>query len=222
MADFVIIPAYNEEQHIAEVVRGALTYVSPVVVVDDGSRDRTAEKAEAAGAHVLRHKVNLGKGAALKTGCDYALAQGAQRLVVMDADGQHNPEKIPQFLAALGNGGIVFGARAVPRTMPKVLLFGNKFMSFLLRTLYDISLHDSQCGYRAFTAEAYPLLRWGALNYYVETEMAIRAGRASLQYAEVPIETIYKDNYKGTTIIDGMGIVAKMIGERMVSGKGSG
>ncbi len=222
MADFVVIPAYNEELHISKVVQGALAYVSHVVVVDDGSSDHTGEKAEAAGAHILRHKVNLGKGAALKTGCDYALARGAQRLVVMDADGQHEPKKIPQFFAALESTSIVFGARTVPKTMPTVLLFGNTGMSFLLRTLYHISLQDSQCGYRAFRAEAYPLLRWEALNYYVETEMAIRAGRASLPYLEIPIETIYNDNYKGTTVLDGIGIVAKMIGERVFGVRGSG
>ncbi|MBI2666646.1 glycosyltransferase family 2 protein [Candidatus Woesearchaeota archaeon] len=212
-SEIIIIPSYNEEKHIAAVIKEAKKY-APVIVVDDGSKDNTAAVAKTAGATVLRHKVNLGKGAALKTGCEYALAQGAQHLVSMDADGQHNPTKIPLFLAELKQHDIVLGARAVPESMPLILLAGNKIINTTLGLLYGIHLKDSQCGYRAFTAEAYQKVRWGARNYYVETEMVIRAGKKHLQYTQIPIETIYYDKYKGTTVIDGITIVARMIGAR--------
>ena len=211
--DFIIVPSYNEEQRLAAVIAEAKKH-APVIVVDDGSKDRTAAVAEQAGATVLRHKVNLGKGAALKTGSDYALTQGAQRIVVMDADGQHNPTKIPLFFAGLEEHDIVLGARAVPESMPFILLTGNKIINTTLGILYGIYRGDSQCGYRAFTADAYRKVRWGASNYYVETEMVIRAGKKHLRYTQIPIETIYHDKYKGTTVIDGVTIVARMIGAR--------
>ena len=211
----VVIPAHNESERIGRVIRAAQKHVKNIIVVDDGSQDDTAHQATEAGATVLRHKVNLGKGAALKTGCDYALQQGAQQFVVMDADGQHNPEKIPEFLAALQQHDIALGARTVPESMPLVMLVGNKVINRTLSTLYKINITDSQCGYRSFTAAAYQRLRWEAQNYYVETEMIIKAGKNRLKYRQIPIETIYSDKYKGTTVVDGLMIVAKMIGWRL-------
>ena len=98
---FAIIPAHNEQKSISEVIRKAKAYVDEVVLVDDGSKDRTAELGGRSGAVVLRHIVNLGKGAALKTGCDYAVRKGAQFIVAIDADTQHNPTDIPKFIEKL-------------------------------------------------------------------------------------------------------------------------
>ncbi len=215
MTTAVVIPAHNEGERIGPVIRAAQKHVENIIVVDDGSEDDTARRAEETGATVLRHRVNLGKGAALKTGCEYALQQGAERLVVMDADGQHNPNKIPEFLAALQQHDIALGARTVPDSMPLVMLVGNKVINQTLSTLYNITITDSQCGYRSFTAAAYQKIRWEALNYYVEMEMVIKAGKKRLKYTQIPIETIYSDKYKGTTVLDGLMIVAKMIGWRL-------
>lgn len=214
--DVVIIPAYNEERHIAQVVAGALQHVSTVIVVDDGSRDSTSEKAEKSGAQVLRHRVNLGKGAALKTGCDYALQQGASRMVVIDADGQHDPQEIPRFLELLQQKDIIFARRKVSAAMPFVLKFGNRFISLAATALYGVRIHDTQCGYRAFTAPAYQKVRWTATDYFMETEMIINTGKHHLNYTEYPIETIYADRYKGTTVVDGMKIVLKLCGRRLI------
>lgn len=216
MTNAVVIPAHNEEGQIGKVVQKARRYVQSVIVIDDGSQDGTASQAEKAGATVLQHRVNLGKGAALKTGCEYALQQGVQHLVTMDADGQHNPEKIPEFLTALQQHEIAFGARTMPRSMPLVMRLGNNAINQTFSILYDIAISDSQCGYRSFTAAAYQQIRWEALNYYVETEMVIKAGKKKLKYVEIPIETIYNDRYKGTTVIDGMMIVAKMISGKVL------
>ena|SRR3989344_2488577 len=215
IAEVVIIPAYNEGKTIFEVISKTKSFAKDIMVVDDGSWDNTSAEAARAGAVVLRHKVNLGKGAALKTGCDFAVRQGAQKIVTMDADGQHDPKEIPSFVSALDQHQIAFGSRKAPKSMPGVFKFGNKVITKTLQTLYGVRVEDSQCGYRSFRAEAYPQIRWEATDYYVETEMAIRTGKKKLTHTTVPIETIYADKYKGTTVIDGVAIVAKMIGWRL-------
>ncbi len=210
--EVVIIPAFNEGKTIFEVVTKTKKFAQNILVVDDGSQDNTAIEAAKAGATVLKHKVNQGKGAALKTGCDYVVQQGAQKIITMDADGQHDPKEIPLFISALDQYDLAFGSRKAPKSMPAVLKFGNKAITKTLQTLYGVTVEDSQCGYRSFRADAYKHLRWEATDYYVETEMAIRAGKKKLKHTIIPIETIYADKYKGTTVFDGVGIVVKMIG----------
>ncbi len=205
----IIIPARNEEKTVADVVLRALHY-GKVIVVDDGSDDQTGQLAREQGAVVLRHIMNLGKGAALKTGCEYQLRQGADALVVIDADAQHNPDKIPLFLQQLKTHDVVFGYRTFSRTMPFIFRFGNKFINALAHLLYGIKLRDTQCGYRAFTSTVYAKIRWRSSDYSVESEMVARVGKRKLSYAEIPIETVYLDRYKGTTVFDGVKIVLKM------------
>jgi glycosyltransferase involved in cell wall biosynthesis len=212
---FVVIPAYNEGGTIQNVVREAKKKIDNIIVVDDGSQDSTMQMAQEAGALVLSHRVNLGKGAALKTGCDYAVRKGADRIIVMDGDGQHDPSEISSFLSSLDHHDIVFGFRTVPKTMPLVMLLGNKLMSRALQLMYGINIKDSQCGYRGFTVFAYAAIKWDALDYYIETEMIVRSSKSKLIYTQVPIKTIYNDNYKGTTVVDGMVILIKMMGWRI-------
>ncbi len=215
MVVYAVIPAHNEQTTIRGTIAGIQRYVNHIIVVDDGSVDRTSEAIKDTGAIVLRHRVNLGKGAALKTGCDYALMKGAEKIVVLDADGQHEPAEIPAFLQALNNADIVFGSRQRSISMPLVLKFGNWFINKTLQRLSAISVQDSQCGYRAFTVEAYRKIRWHASDYYMETEMIINAGKHALRSAHVPIRTIYADKYKGTTVLDGIKIVLKILGGRI-------
>ncbi|MBI4153091.1 glycosyltransferase family 2 protein [Candidatus Woesearchaeota archaeon] len=210
MSVFIVIPARNEERTIPEIVIQAKRF-GTVVVVDDGSDDNTSGIAEKAGAIVLHHIVNIGKGGALKTGCDFALMHGADRIVAIDADAQHDPRQIPAFLSSLETHDIVFGYRTFSKNMPRVLQFGNSFINLVASLLYHVSLHDTQCGYRAFTAAAYKKLRWTAHDYSVESEMVSNTGKKKLCYAQVPIKTIYLDNYKGTTVLDGIKIVMKML-----------
>lgn len=215
MNTIALIPAYNEEKTITAVIAKTKSYVEQVIVIDDGSVDNTPLEAARAGAVVLKHKVNLGKGAALKTGCEYALQHGAQKIVVLDADGQHDPAEIPKFMEALEQHDIVFSYRKVPDTMPFMMRFGNSFINRALRVIYQVNVQDSQCGYRAFTAAAYPKIRWDTQDYYVETEMILRVGKKKLKHTSIPIETIYADKYKGTTVLDGFKIVTKMIGGKL-------
>jgi len=209
---FAVIAAYNEEKEIASVIRGVKNHIVPeqIIVVDDGSKDNTKKTSLDEGATVLKNVINVGKGAALKTGCDYAIRQGASAIVVLDADNQHDPKEIPKFLEALKNNDIVFGVRKFNKNMPFVLKLGNTFIKHASRTLYGINLKDSQCGYRAFTAETYKKIRWTVSDYSLESEMVANVGVHKLKFAEVPIETIYSDKYKGTTVIDGIKIVGNL------------
>ncbi|MBS3117012.1 glycosyltransferase family 2 protein [Candidatus Woesearchaeota archaeon] len=214
--DYIVIPAYNEGKKLGEVIRKAQECGENIVVVDDGSSDDTFQQAKQCGVTVLKHLVNMGKGAALKTGCDFAYKQGAERYVVLDSDGQHDPKEIPRFFKELEKQDIVFGYRQLSPTMPLVLKFGNWFINRTLATLFHIDLQDSQSGYRAFTRKAYEQIRWEATDYYMETEMIIKAGRKKLLYTQIPIETIYGDKYKGTTVLDGVKIVVKMLGSKVL------
>ncbi len=212
---FAIIPAYNEENRVADVVTNAKRYVDKVIVVDDGSFDRTYDVAKNAGAVTLKHIVNLGKGAALKTGCDYAITQGADMLIVLDADTQHDPEEIPNFIKTLKEADIVFGSRKETENMPIILRFGNFVINLATRILFKISLKDTQSGYRAFTADSYKKIRWQASDYSMESEMIANVGKKRLKYKEILIKTIYSDKYKGTTVMDGVKIVMNMFWWRL-------
>jgi len=212
---FVVIPAHNEENNIRKVISKTKKYISNIIVVDDGSKDKTSEEAEKEGIIVLKHIINVGKGAALKTGCDYAVKHGASKIIVLDADAQHEPSQIPAFLKELKNADAVLGYRELSKEMPFILKFGNWFINKITKLLYGISLHDTQCGYRAFTVNAYKKIRWKSPDYSMESEMIANIGKRNLRYREIPIKTIYSDRYKGTTIIDGIKIVCNLFWWRL-------
>lgn len=212
---WAVIPAYNEERHIASVLEETKRYVQNIVVVDDGSSDRTYDLAVAADVHVLRNIVNMGKGSTLRTGCEYALMNGAESIVALDSDGQHKPSEILLLVDALHGADIVFGCRKLTSDMPAILKFGNWFITNSVRLLFGIAIQDTQSGFRAFTADAYRRIRWKASDYSVESEMIANAGKQGLKYREVTISTIYNDKYKGTTVIDGIKIVFNMLLWRM-------
>ena len=151
---YIIIPAYNESKNIEKVIKKTKKYCKNIIIVDDGSSDNTYLTAKKTGVIVLGHIVNLGKGAALKTGCDFAIKKGAEIIISLDADGQHDPKEIPKFLEALKDCNIVLGYRKLNKKMPLVLKLGNWFISFITRFLYRINIKDTQCGYRAYSKEA--------------------------------------------------------------------
>jgi glycosyltransferase involved in cell wall biosynthesis len=216
MKTVAVIPAYNEEKHVGDVVREAKNHVDSVIVVDDGSKDATYEEAERSGAIALRHVVNMGKGFALQTGCEKAVTMG-DLIVVLDADGQHDPKEIPGMLKTLEKEGLdmVIGARPTDKNMPAVLKAGNWWIKSMSSALFAIKAKDTQSGFRAFTKGAYDKIKWTSMGYFVETEMLINASKKNLRYREVPIKTIYHDNYKGTTLIDGIRISLNMLEYRI-------
>lgn len=211
-----IIPAFNEATRIGPVITGALRHVSRVLVVDDCSHDETAHIAHQAGATVIRHPINLGKSGALKTGCKAALLLGATTIVFLDADGQHDPEDIPNLLAALRQGAdVALGTRSDWKLMPRSRRLGNFLVAYVMRIFFSVQAIDVQCGFRAFRAEVLPKIAWQSKRYHADAEMMARVGKHKLTCFEVPIKTIYHEHYKGMTIIDGLGLLYYLVIWRM-------
>lgn len=210
---FAVIPARNEEDHLEDVIRETMRYVEKVIVVDDASRDRTGEIAEKAGALVLRHIVNLGLGGSLKTGCDAASLLGAKAIVTLDGDGQHDPSEIPKLVKTMkkNNADAVFGERRFNKNMPLMKKVGNHFFHLYSKLFFGIKVKDTQTGFRLFTAEAYKKIRWTSRDYAVASEMLINAENSGVKYVPQEVRTIYHDDYKGTTILDGLKIANKML-----------
>lgn len=212
---FVIIPVHNEEGRIEQVLQGVKKYADHIIVVDDGSSDRTylaAKNAAGKNIMVLRHKINLGKGAAVKTGCEAALKLGAQIFIIMDGDGQHSPDDIPKLVEKLKNDDLDFvcGARTFDKNTPIIRALGNKFITKIIKILSDISLDDVLCGFKGFTAQAYQKIIWVSADYSMEPEIVIRVRKNNLKYGQVPIQTIYRDSYKGMTIFNGLKIILEL------------
>ena len=214
---WVVIPAYNESRTVQKVIQEVKRYSDNIVVVDDGSKDRTYEIAKKENIPVLRQIVNLGKGTALKTGCEYAISKGAKVIVTMDADGQHEAADIPRLTKVLEDEDldIVIGKRGFNRRMPFVFKYGNLMLNKINQILFQVKITDTQSGFRVFKTSAYKKLIWESQDYSMEAEMVANIGKHKLKYKEIPIKTIYSDRYKGTTILDGIKIGLKMLSWRM-------
>jgi len=187
-----LIPAYQEGPRIADVVERTRAFL-PVVVVDDGSTDDTALRAETAGALVLRQVPNAGKGAALRAGFRHALATEAPAVVTLDADGQHDPAEIPRFLAAFAAGGpeLVIGRRDF-RTMPPIRRLSNTLGGVVFSAAVGRRVGDNQSGYRLIGRRLMAaLLDSTESGFEFEVEMIARCIALDLPIAEVPIRTIY-------------------------------
>lgn len=188
------IPACNEVALIVDVIRRTRPFVDGVIVVDDGSVDGTGIAAKKAGATVLRHEHNRGKGAAIVTALGHFAGSNAEFAVLLDADGQHNPAEIPKFIeAALQSGAaIVVGNRmADPQGMPWVRWKTNSFTSWITSRLAGQRIPDSQCGFRLLRRSVLPCLNLSSSHFETETEMLIQAGRAGQKISSVPISSIY-------------------------------
>ncbi len=189
-----VIPAYNEAARVAPVVRGVIAAGLPPLVVDDGSADATSEVALEAGATVIRLTPNQGKGVALKTAFQWAIDQGLDAVVTLDADGQHDPAEIPSFLEAARrkSADIVLGSRMGDiRTMPPVRAATNFLMSALLSHIAGVRIADSQSGYRLVRTRVLRAIRLVSDRYDMESEMLVRAARRRFRITHVPIRTIY-------------------------------
>jgi glycosyltransferase involved in cell wall biosynthesis len=192
----VLIPAYEEEQHVGDIVREVKKYVDYVVVVDDGSVDRTTEEARMAGASVVTHEVNQGKGVALRTGFAAAKEHGAGVIIVMDADGQHDPEDIPRFIEAYNRTGIpvLLGNRMADSShMPLVRRLTNEFMSWLLSREMKQYVPDTQCGYRLYRLDIIPYVSAESGGYAAESEILLHIAARGLRMDSVPIKAVYRD-----------------------------
>ncbi len=190
-----VIPAYLEAKHIADVVVRTLRQLDHVLVIDDGSTDATAETARTAGAEVIVHPQNCGKGESIKTGLRHWLEHGFTYVVILDGDGQHLPEEIPRFLAAaLTRAELFVGTRMSDvREMPAVRRAVNRYMSNSISRLCGQPIPDTQCGFRMVHRNLIPDLLGGADRFDYETEMLILTSRKGCRIESVPITTVYSD-----------------------------
>lgn len=194
----VLIPCYNEALSIGDVVKGTLLYVQEVIVIDDGSTDRTDTIAKAAGAIVLRHPENKGKGEALRTGFRYIKEnKDWDAVIIMDADGQHDPGEIPRFIqiAQTQNASIVVGDRMSniwrSRQMPFIRWLTNKTTSYIISKLTKQKIPDSQCGYRLINTNVLKNLELSTSRFETESEILIKAARMGFKITSLPIKIIY-------------------------------
>jgi hypothetical protein len=211
----VVIPAFNEERFIASVVFQSRSSAEHVIVVDDGSSDRTAELAEAAGATVVRQGVNQGKAAALNAGFEHALEFEPRVVVCLDGDAQHEPAELDLLAGPIlaGDADVVVGSRflGTRSDIPGWRQIGQHTLTAMTNGLSGVRLSDSQSGYRAFSPTAVRALRFTSQGLSVESEMQFLFGPAGLRLAEVPISVRYQDGNKRNPVVHGLEVVDAMI-----------
>jgi glycosyltransferase involved in cell wall biosynthesis len=204
----VIVPAYNEERFIGSVLLKARSYADTLLVVDDGSTDATAEVARAAGAIVVRHRRNGGKGVALNTGFRKARELDVDVVVVIDGDGQHLPEEIDSLVGPVvrGEADIVVGSRYLQKTntTPSHRVVGHTAMTALTNFTSGVRLSDSQSGFRAFSRRAIDAISFSSSGFSVESEMQFLANDKGLKTIEVPITIRYMDKPKRNVLVHGL------------------
>lgn len=218
----IVIPAFDEERTIAAVVRDALQVSDRVLVVDDGSTDRTFEVAAAAGAVVVRHAVNCGLGGALGTGIVGALRLGAEAIATMDADGQHRALDVKRAFDRLDEGDVdfVIGSRMIERkgNMPAVRRFAQLAGNVLTFILFRRWVTDSQSGLRAMTRAAAERIELRSSRMEVSSEFIKEIVDHHLRLAEIPIEAVYTEYSlsKGQNFLVGVQTALKLILRRML------
>lgn len=210
-----VLPAFNEEVSIGSVVLLAKQHADRVIVVDDGSHDRTAEVAELAGAEVICHSENLGKGAALKTGISAVI--GADVIVTLDTDGQHNPAEIPKVALPIlaGEADMVNGSRYLcgnKKDTPLYRRFGQIILDKVTNLNSGITITDTQSGFRAFAQHSISVFGFKHSGFSIESEMLADASRSGLRIKEVEIDVRYDvDCSTENPVSHGVGILLKIL-----------
>jgi len=214
------IPAFNEEATIARVVIGAGRHVDKVLVCDDGSSDMTGEIAERLGAEVVKHERNLGYGAAIRSLFDFAKRIGADVVVTIDADGQHDSEDIPKLVQPIlsGKADIVIGSRSLAETeMPRYRRIGRAALDKATVAAGPVKVADTQSGFRAYSKNAVESLEVTEFGMGVGSEILMKA--EGLRFAEVPVGFKYR-GVKGSTYdpvthaLSVLGTIVTLVGER--------
>ncbi len=192
-----VIPAYQDEKHIGDIVRRTRERFDHVLVIDDGSTDRTAQCAREAGAEVVIHDQNRGKGEALKTGLGHWLDREVTWVILLDSDGQHLPEEIDRFMAAAAAAtrpSFFIGNRMNDIAgMPFIRRVVNRYMSRSISRVCRQEIPDTQCGFRMLDRQLIPGLLGGGHRFDYETEVLIIASRKGYRIESVPITTVYTD-----------------------------
>lgn len=202
MKTAVLIPAYNEALIVAQVIdniKSQLKSPADIVVVDDGSSDNTFSVAKSAGVIVLRHSINRGQGAAIKTGISFLLKQGYDRVVFFDADGQMEATEITLLLDKLNEGyDVVLGSRNLGKVigMPTVTKIIKKLALIFTRISTGLKITDTHNGFQAWTAGALKKIKLNQDRYAYASQLEREIGRAKLKYVEVPVTINYTDYSK--------------------------
>ncbi|HEX6386682.1 MAG TPA: response regulator, partial [Anaerolineae bacterium] len=206
-----VIPAFNEERFIGSVVLKARKYAQTVIVIDDGSSDATAQVARDAGAMVLCHSSNQGKGAALKTAFHMLRDHHPQAVVMLDGDGQHLPEELARVVAPVlvGEADIVVGSRYLEKQsrVPRHRIVGHWVFNWITRVVSGVPASDSQSGYRAFSPKAIEALSFYSNGFSVESEMQFIIRENDLRFVEIPITIRYEDRPKRSVITHGLAVL---------------
>ncbi|MFW6102495.1 MAG: glycosyltransferase family 2 protein [Chloroflexota bacterium] len=208
------IAAYNEARYVGSIVVQARRYVDEVIVVDDGSTDNTASVAELAGATVVRHSENRGKGAAIQSILAEAKKRNPDVLVLLDADAQHDPNEIPVLIKPISEGfDLVIGSReAQEGKTPRYRRIGKKVIFHSSRFASQTNVYDSESGFRALSPRAINELELKANGFAVESEMITLAADKNLKITEVPISNIYtKDGSTLHPITHGIDVLSRII-----------
>ncbi len=215
----IIIPCHNEQKHIGKLLRRLQPIAKRLrlitVVIDDGSTDDSHWLARPFADYTLRHELNLGKGAALRTGCEFAFQHiNCTHVIMMDADEQHAPADLSKFVAAIRLGQeLVLGVRSFAG-MPRQAMVANKFSSFAIKLFTGVFVPDIPSGYKAMSRRVFRQLQWQVSGYDVEFAIAWQIARQRLSFQEVPIQTLYPDYARGMTALDGIKVVLNMLGLR--------
>jgi glycosyltransferase involved in cell wall biosynthesis len=208
------IAAYNEARYVGSIVLQARQYVDEVIVVDDGSTDNTARVAELAGATVIHHSENKGKGAAIQSILAEAKKRNPDAVVLLDADAQHNPNEIPALIKPIAEGfDLVIGSREAQKDKtPRYRRIGQKVVLRSTRLASKANISDSESGFRALSPKAINELELKANGFAIESEMITLAADKNLKITEVPISNIYtKDGSTLHPIVHGIDVLSRMI-----------
>jgi len=208
------IAAYNEARYVGSIVLQARQYVDEVIVVDDGSTDNTARVAELAGATVIHHSENKGKGAAIQSILAEAKKRNPDVVVLLDADAQHNPNEIPALIKPIAEGfDLVIGSREAQKDKtPRYRRIGQKVVLRSTRLASKANISDSESGFRALSPKAINELELKANGFAIESEMITLAADKNLKITEVPISNIYtKDGSTLHPIVHGIDVLSRMI-----------
>jgi len=202
MFKIVCMPAYNEENLIFDLIEKIRPFVDKVIVCDDGSTDKTEQKARDAGAHVIRHKKNLGKGGAMKSLFNYAKNIDADIMITMDGDGQFLPEEIPRIMKPVieQKADVVLGYRFDDADdMPSYRKFGNKFLDKMTSLASQLPFRDTQGGFRAYSKKAIQLIQFSTNGFGVDSEIVVNASKQNLKIVEEKVTVIYNTGGKTST-----------------------
>ena len=217
MLKLVCIPAFNEEKPIVDVIKKSLNYADQVIVCDDGSSDLTAEQAKIAGAVVIKHEKNMGKGDAMKSLFKYARDVSADVIVTIDGDGQFLPEQIPSlFQPILHNSyDVVIGNRfSDDKEMPSYRKIGNKMLDRITKLAAELPFSDTQSGFRSYSKKAIQSINFSTSGFGVDSEILINAVDKGLKITEIDVTVLYDTGLKTSTkdpVSHTMSVIASLL-----------